>query len=448
MEGGPGSVRAAARLAAEPEVGKSPKSHQLLLWLVHFCASSLLGSVPPRAASWAQTPLIRLGGAGCSSHPADELAIRSSIARLHIGEICRESHPSGRSLPSPSANSGVSSLHSCRTLQETKGAFGAEAFGSGGCRCLQQGLTPPHPKRPSHPAPWSCKAAAAWLCQATGITRFPLELEKPRGLGSAQPPGAGSCEGLSTKFGAGRCRGREWVLLGAAACSSWGKGRLSCLRPSPGQAVAFPSHNVTALPRHRCLAAGHWAAAIDSIARSVAPRRAPRRALLLQGWHGSPCVPEWAQPRERLGASPELPQPLSPRRCRGHALRGEATALALPGRTSLLSRVCPSRAVNRDFNRLWVICCSNYPIVLAHPGSRNGSSWAAGPGGCVGAKAPGAPECSVSLGDSHGNCPGRCILHLSVGDAGSWMQDAGSWMLEAAWLRARAGGCFSHPGWC
>lgn len=47
VQGGPGSVRAAARLAAEPEVGKSPKSHQLLSWLVHFSASSLLGSVPP-----------------------------------------------------------------------------------------------------------------------------------------------------------------------------------------------------------------------------------------------------------------------------------------------------------------------------------------------------------------------------------------------------------------
>lgn len=262
---------------------------------------------------------------------------------------------------------------------------------------MQQGLTPPHPKRPSHPAPWSCKAAAAWLCQATGISRFPLELEKPQGLGSAQPPGARSCEGLSTKFGAGRCRGREWVLLSAAACSSWGKGRLSCLRPSAGQAVAFPSQNVTALPRHRCRPLGccHLFHSPE-----CGPKEGSPKGSAAAGWHGCPRVPERAQPRQRLGAGcqPRAATALSPRRCRGHALRGEATALALPGRTSLLSRVCPSRAVNGDFNRLWVICCSNYPIVLAHPGSRNGSNWTAGPGGCVGAKAPGAPERSVFSG--------------------------------------------------
>lgn len=130
------------------------------------------------------------------------------------------------------------------------------------------------------------------------------------------------------------------------------------------------------------------------------PKEGSPKGSAAAGWHGCPRVPERAQPRQRLGAGcqPRAATALSPRRCRGHALRGEATALALPGRTSLLSRVCPSRAVNGDFNRLWVICCSNYPIVLAHPGSRNESNWAAGPRGCVGAKAPGAPERSVFSG--------------------------------------------------
>lgn len=92
------------------------------------------------------------------------------------------------------------------------------------------------------------------------------------------------------------------------------------------------------------------------------------------------CCPRLA--RLALCPRPELAQALSPRRCRGHALRGEVTALALPGRTSLLSRVCPSWALSGDFNRLWGICCSRYPIVFAHRGSRNGNNSAAGPGGC------------------------------------------------------------------
>lgn len=59
VEGGPGSVPAAARLAAEPKLGKSPKSHQLLCFAVvvdallclvpaQLCASKgcQLGSAP------------------------------------------------------------------------------------------------------------------------------------------------------------------------------------------------------------------------------------------------------------------------------------------------------------------------------------------------------------------------------------------------------------------
>lgn len=100
----------------------------------------------------------------------------------------------------------------------------------------------------------------------------------------------------------------------------------------------------------------------------------------------------------RAGCQPQSGTASVPGRCQGHAVRAEATALALPGRTSLLSRVCPSQAVNGDLNRLWLICCSNYPLSSAHRGCRNESNQAAGPGGCVGAKAPSAPECSVFSG--------------------------------------------------
>lgn len=67
-------------------------------------------------SSCAQPLVIRLGGAGCSSQPADELAIGSSIARLRrfVGNDI---------LPSASANSAVPSLHPSppgRALQETR----------------------------------------------------------------------------------------------------------------------------------------------------------------------------------------------------------------------------------------------------------------------------------------------------------------------------------------
>lgn len=97
------------------------------------------------------------------------------------------------------------------------------------------------------------------------------------------------------------------------------------------------------------------------------------------------------------------------------------TALALPGRTSLLSRVCPSRAVNGDFNRLWVICCSNYPMSLLTVAVETELQ---GRGVCGSQSTQSA---AFSLGDSHGNCSGRCIPHLSLGDAGSWMPDPGCW---------------------
>lgn len=49
-----------------------------------------------------------------------------------------------------------------------------------------------------------------------------------------------------------------------------------------------------------------------------------------------------------------------------------------PGSYSPLSHVCPSQAVSSDFNRIWVICCSNYQIALARAGNRNGGSRAVG----------------------------------------------------------------------
>lgn len=73
--------------------------------------------------------------------------------------------------------------------------------------------------------------------------------------------------------------------MSAAACSSWGQGRLSRSGPSAGHAVAllsFPLQNVTALPR--CWHLFH-----------------PKVGCAAAGWHGCPCVP-----------SPEVAQPLSP----------------------------------------------------------------------------------------------------------------------------------------
>lgn len=65
--GGPGSIPAAAGLGAEPKLGKSPKSHQLLRLPVRvrrFPASSLLGSWSLVAAGWARSlRSVRLGGA-------------------------------------------------------------------------------------------------------------------------------------------------------------------------------------------------------------------------------------------------------------------------------------------------------------------------------------------------------------------------------------------------
>ncbi|XP_072793440.1 double C2-like domain-containing protein beta isoform X1 [Taeniopygia guttata] len=74
----------------------------------------------------------------------------------------------------------VSSLRSSQSPAGEQGAFGAEGFACAGCRCLQQGLTPPHPKRPSR------KAAAAWLCP---------ELEKPLGAVPVSPSGHSPARG-------------------------------------------------------------------------------------------------------------------------------------------------------------------------------------------------------------------------------------------------------------
>lgn len=58
-----------------PNWGSLPRATSccaLPLRLMHFSALSLLSSVPPKAASWAQPLwLIPRGGTACSSHPAD-----------------------------------------------------------------------------------------------------------------------------------------------------------------------------------------------------------------------------------------------------------------------------------------------------------------------------------------------------------------------------------------
>lgn len=146
---------------------------------------------------------------------------------------------------------------------------------------------------------------------------------------------------------------------------------LSRLWPSAGQAVAFPVQNVTALPRHRSLAAGRWAGLgcchlcrpleqepRESSSKDCACYKVARLSLCpllpadhqLQLWER---LRLWVQAPNRRSLPPHpgvrVTLPLE-----------EARASARPERTSLLSRVCPSRAVNSDFNWIWVICCSNY----------------------------------------------------------------------------------------
>lgn len=167
--------------------------------------------------------------------------------------------------------------------------------------------------------------------------------------------------------------------------------------------------------------------------------------MLAAGWHGRPRAPlclltaSYSSGRgwdSACSPTPMLPLHPSPRWVTLSS--EEARAAALPGRTSLLSRVCPSRAVSSDSNWIWVICCSNYYIACAHPGNRSGSDCASRAEVCVGAEALCALGCSaLSRSDSRGDGPG-CVFCVSP--------------RQRRWKRLgsvpAAGGCLSHPGWC
>lgn len=122
--------------------------------------------------------------------------------------------------------------------------------------------------------------------------------------------------------------------------------------------------------------------------------------------------PPWVLPRSHPALGVTLPL---------EEEEEESRAAARPGGASPLSPVCPSQAVSSDFDRIWVICCSNYQIAFAHPGTRRGSSWAAGAEACAGADALRAA--------GHGaftSTQGRCRLRPSkAGSCG-----AGGWVLE------------------
>lgn len=204
--------------------------------------------------------------------------------------------------------------------------------------------------------------------------------------------------------------------------------------------------NVTALPQHRSLTTRHWAGlGCCRLHQTPAcdPRESsPKGRACCRVARPSPCpalpADRQLQLRERLGlcVQPHTDAPSPPIPVLGHA--EEARAAALPGRTSLLSRVCPSRAVSSDSNWIWVICCSNYYIACAHPGNRSGSDCASRAEVCVGAEALCALGCSaLSRSDSRGGCPG-CVFCVSP--------------RQRCWKRLgsvpAAGGCLSHPGWC
>lgn len=139
-------------------------------------------------SAWAQSLLIRLGGAGCSGHPAAEPAIRSSIARLHNrGDSSGTTRP-GRALPSSSANSGVSSLHSSpSSLPQSPAGFQGGLWSRRLWLCWMQVFAArvnPSPPKTSFP-PGSVELQGS--CCPARITRFFLELEKPQWLHSARP---------------------------------------------------------------------------------------------------------------------------------------------------------------------------------------------------------------------------------------------------------------------
>lgn len=90
---------------------------------------------------------------------------------------------------------------------------------------------------------------------------------------------------------------------------------LSCLRPSTGQAVAFPVQNVTALPWHCSLVAGCWTG-LGCCQLCQTPEHDPRESspkgcACCKAAQPLPCPPLPAdhQPwlRERLGLWVQAP---------------------------------------------------------------------------------------------------------------------------------------------
>lgn len=218
--------------------------------------------------------------------------------------------PAGKSLPSPSANSSSRSLPPQLQAEPPPEGPGGFRAGSGRCRCLQLGLTPPHPKRPSHPARWSLQAAEQLLSGSASrggwdsIASPPPGSDKNQGLCSAQPLGARSCQGLSTKFAGWRRRGRQAALLSAAACPSPGKGWAEL---PPSQAVYGP------VPGRRWLSLCQMSQPCLGIAPSCWAAASGAGPLLTARWHGHhhalPCAACCPWPGDALGASPRWVQP-------------------------------------------------------------------------------------------------------------------------------------------
>lgn len=186
-----------------------------------------------------------------------------------------------RALPSPWANSGVSSLPSSRSPAGERGAFGAEGFGRAGCRCLQQGLTPPHPKRPSQLQGSGCRAPPARAGDnpdslgVTGAPRAPFSPasgpDPERKVWSREMPGEGSgcCRALLRARPGGRggraAQGPAWLCLGGMS------------QPCLGIAAAIYSIHTP----------------------ECEPQEGSPKGCAAAGWHGCPRVPLWAQPCER-----------------------------------------------------------------------------------------------------------------------------------------------------
>lgn len=133
------------------------------------------------------------------------------------------------------------------------------------------------------------------------------------------------------------------------------------------------------------------------------------------------CSPQWVLPRSHPALGSRSPWRRKRRR-----------AEPCPGGASPLSPVCPSQAVSRDFNRIWVICCSNYQIAFAHPSARHGSSWAAGAEVCAGAGALRAAG-HGAFNSTQGRCR-LCPARPGAAGLGAGGRLSSRWVLGGAFL--------------